>query len=104
MKIDWNSLTFFEQMDHIGSEVKRCCDTRDNYLSGRSSEDYSDFYYKKVQSLIELTIKDSKNSGRSRELLDELDELKMMLSGIYDSEYIMRYWNQFTDSVAMKAS
>ena len=100
MKIDWNSLSFFEQMDHIGSEVKRCCDTRNDFLNGRSDEDFSDFYFKKVQSLIEMTLNDPKNVNRSKELLDELNELHLMLTGVYDADYIMRYWNQFTNAVA----
>ena len=102
MKTDWNSLSFFEQMDHIGSEVKRCCDTRDNYLSGQSKEDYSEFYYNKVKNLIDMTIRDEKNIHRSQELLDELEELRMMRAGIYDTDYIMRYWNQFTDAISVR--
>ena len=98
MKIDWNSLTFLEQMDHIASEVKRCCDTRNNYLENKSQEDYSDFYFHKVQDLIELTKKDEKNKNRKDELSDELIELKLMLEGVYDTEYILRYWNQFTSA------
>ena len=91
----WNSMPLMIRLSNIAGEVKRCVDTRNNFMNGTAKKDYSQFYFDKVSNLISLTFKnDEKN--RKREFEDELGELQRFLNGDADSSYIMRYWNQFT--------
>lgn len=99
---EWNNLPIMSQMSNIAGEVKRCIDSKLNFIKGISAKDYSDFYFNKVTELIDLTFDNSKNSYRKREFSDEIAELQRFLNGEVDQEYIMRYWNQFTGALSIK--
>ncbi len=97
----WFELSIFEQMSNIAGEVKRFIDARDNYEKGETSKDYSDFYYEKAISLIDLTASDPKNSRRLPELEDDKDELRQLKERMVRPEYIMDYWDQYTMALTM---
>lgn len=59
----WKKLSFFEQMANIGSEVERAISWR---KKGNSS--YSQKAFERALELLSLTIADSKNKKRLREL------------------------------------
>ena len=101
---EWNGLSTFAQLSNIAGDVKRCVDSRQNFLAGISKKDYSEFYFNKVASLLDsLLQKEEKLVGSSRrehiprkpEFLDELNELRRFLNQETDGEYILRYWTPF---------
>lgn len=96
----WNRLSLFEQLSNIGGEVKRCLDSRDDYISHKSEKDYSRFYLNKARELVQITLNDPKNKGRGPELWDELYELEKYLELNGDRNYIMRYWDQYTEALS----
>jgi len=59
----WNSLSFFEQMANIGSEVERAI----RWKNGGNSE-YSRRAFERMLELLDFTIEDEKNRKRLREL------------------------------------
>ena len=96
----WYSLGIKEQMSNIHGEVVRLIRARNNYRTGRSSQDHTDDYMKKIHELIAITNEDPKNSGRSRELLDEEKELHRWIDGEVDDQYILSYWEQYTNAIS----
>jgi hypothetical protein len=59
----WNAISFFEQMANIGSEIGRT-------MAWRSKNTpYSQQAFDRALELLDLTINDSKNAGRLKELL-----------------------------------
>ena len=99
-KETWYSLTLKEQLSNIHGEVKRLIRARNNYLSGRSSQDYSETYLKKIHDLIEITCEDPKNIRRRPELAAEEDELSAWLNQEFEDDYILRYWEQYTKAIS----
>lgn len=93
---EWNSLSTFSQLSNIAGDVKRCVDSRQNFLLGIAKKDYSNFYFDKVTKLVRLMVQKEENIPRQKEFFDELNELKRFLNNEIDGEYIMRYWNPFT--------
>lgn len=61
-KEHWFSLTFFEQMANIGSEVERTIAWQDK------NQLYSQQAFERALELLDLTIADSKNQRRLKEL------------------------------------
>ncbi len=59
----WFSLSFYEQMAHIGSEVERAI------LWREKNKEYSKLALYRALELIDLTIEDPKNSQRLKEIL-----------------------------------
>lgn len=59
----WNSLSFFEQMANIGSEVERAIKWRE-----KANTEYSQMAFERALELLDLTIADQKNSKKLREL------------------------------------
>ena len=59
----WNSLSFFEQMANIGSEVERAIKWRE-----KGNAEYGQMAIERALELLDLTIADKKNIGRLREL------------------------------------
>ena len=53
-KEGWFKYTLSEQMSNIGAEVRHFIEARDNYRNGVSAEDYSDFYYNKAITYINI--------------------------------------------------
>ena len=96
----WNKLDIKEQLSNIHGEVTRLVRARNNYRSGRSNEDYTDSYIKKIDNLIFMTCIDPKNFRRERELLEEEHEIKRWYDGEVDDDYILRYWKQYTDAIS----
>ncbi len=92
----WNSLPTFIQLSNIAGDVKRCVNSRQNFLDGISQNDYSDFYFDKVSKLIHLLVQKPENIRRQKEFFDELNELKRFLNNEIDGDYILRYWTPFT--------
>lgn len=93
---EWNSLSTFSQMSNIAGDVKRCVDSRQNFLLGVAKKDYSNFYFEKITKLLGLMVQKKENIRREKEFLDELNEIKRFLNNEVDGEYIMRYWNPYT--------
>ena len=96
----WYSFGIKEQMSNIHGEVVRLIRARNNFKTGRSSQDHTTDYMKKIHDLIVITNEDPKNSGRSRELLDEEKELRRWLDGEVDDRYILSYWEQYTNAIS----
>ncbi len=95
---EWNDMPLMSRLSNISGEVKRCVDSRKNFLDGLAQKDYSEFYFHKVADLIELTFtQDARN--RKPEFVDELKELQRFLDGEASAAYILRYWEQFTAGV-----
>lgn len=93
---EWNSLSTFSQLSNIAGDVKRCVDSRQNFLLGIAKKDYSSFYFDKVTKLVRLMVQKEENIPRQKEFFDELDEIRRFLNNETDGEYIMRYWNPYT--------
>ncbi len=96
----WNGLDIKEQLSNVQGEVKRLVRARNNYNKGVSKEDYTDSYMNKIHELILLTCEDPKNSKRKKELIDEENEIKRWQRGEVADEYILRYWQQYTDAIS----
>ena len=92
---EWNGLSTFAQLSNIAGDVKRCVDSRQNFLAGISKKDYSEFYFNKVASLLDSLLQKEENVPRKPEFLDELNELRRFLNQETDGEYILRYWTPF---------
>lgn len=92
---EWNGLSTFAQLSNIAGDVKRCVDSRQNFLAGISKKDYSEFYFNKVASLLDSILQKEENIPRKPEFLDELNELRRFLNQETDGEYILRYWTPF---------
>ena len=92
---EWNGLSTFVQLSNIAGDVKRCVDSRQNFLAGISKKDYSEFYFNKVASQLDSLLQKEENIPRKPEFLDELNELRRFLNQETDGEYILRYWTPF---------
>ncbi len=60
----WNSLSFFEQMANVGSEVERAMKWRE-----KGNSQYSQMAFERALELLDLTVADKKNKTRLKELL-----------------------------------
>jgi len=60
----WQKLSFFEQMANIGSEVERTIKWKN-----KGNAEYSRMAFERALELLDLTISDSKNIKRLKELL-----------------------------------
>lgn len=96
----WNSLGIKEQMSNIHGEVVRMIRSRNNYKNGRATDDRSIAYLSKIHDLIVMTNSDPKNAKRTRELLDEENELQRWINSEVDDQYILRYWEQYTNAIS----
>ena len=96
----WYSLGIKEQMSNIHGEVVRMVRARNNYTSGKASEDRSKSYLNKLHDLIIMTYEDPKNVQREQELVDEENELKRWMNKEVDDRYILRYWEQYTNAIS----
>ena len=93
---NWYKLSFFEQLSNIAGEVKRLVDNEE-----QNDKQYEKFYLKKIMDLINATFSDPKNDvRRKKELLDEYDSIVDYTGGMYNAEYIMNYWNQYTKAIS----
>ena len=101
-KEGWFKYSLSEQMSNIGAEVRHFIEARDNYAFGKSKEDYSDFYYNKAISYIDIIEGDPKNSKRIPELEDCKKELLLLKAGVYSDKYILDYWDQYTAACAFR--
>ena len=59
----WLSLSFFEQLANVGSEIERAIKWREK------NNEYSQVAFERALELLDLTIADAKNLSRLRELL-----------------------------------
>ena len=60
----WKTLTFFEQMANIGSDVERTMKWKE-----KDNAEYSRMAFERSLELLDLTIADEKNTARLKELL-----------------------------------
>ena len=76
---NWNKIPFFEQMANIGSEVSRSINWK------KKNKDYSNKAFERALELLVLTIDDTKNRSRLKELM----RLKEVLADyfVFDNEY-----------------
>lgn len=63
IKERWQKLAFFEQMANVGSEVERAISWRKN-----RNQEYSRLAFERALELLDLTIDDTRNKKRLREL------------------------------------
>jgi hypothetical protein len=75
----WKKMPFFEQMANIGSEVSRTISWK-----GKNKE-YSNKAFDRTLELLDMTIDDSKNKGRLKELI----RLREVLADyfVFDNDY-----------------
>lgn len=59
----WNKMPFFEQMANIGSEIERTLRWKE-----KGNKEYSKKAFERALELLEITISDSKNRSRLKEL------------------------------------
>ena len=59
----WNKMSLVEQMGNVGSEVSRCIKWKN-----KNDKKNSNFAFERALELLDMTIKDSKNTKRLREL------------------------------------
>lgn len=90
----WKTLSFFEQMANVGSEVERCINWK---IKGR--RDFSSRAFERALELIDLTVADEKNGKRLREILRVREALvdHFVFDNIYRSndESWKRYFHCF---------
>jgi hypothetical protein len=77
----WNSLSFFEQMANVGSEVKRAINWRE-----KGNAQYSQMAFERALELLDLTVADEKNKKRLKELL----RLREVLADYFAFENVYR--------------
>ena len=100
---NWNKLSFFEQMSNVDGDVQRLVRAHESYLKGDAQTDYGEFYLNNVIKLIKMILLDEKNSTkayRAVELMDEIEEIKAYLAGQCSGEYILHYWNSYTNAIS----
>lgn len=98
--MEWNELTRLEQLSNIDGDVIRFIDAHERFCSGQVKKDYMDFYLDKICKFVQKTVEDPKNLGIEKELWDEVDEIRRYQRGEVDKEYILRYWNQYTEAIS----
>ena len=59
----WNQLSFIEQMANVGSEVERTISWKE-----KNNSDYSHRAFERALELLDLTLADTKNRKRLREI------------------------------------
>jgi len=93
MKVEtWYKLSFKEQLSNIAGEVKRLIDNEEE-----NDKQYEEFYLNKIKELINITFTDPKNDiRRKEEVLGEYDSILRYIKGEFDSDYILRYWEQYS--------
>ena len=101
-KEGWFKYTICEQMSNIAADVHHFIEARANFKNGTSSTDYSDFYFDKVISYINIIEEDPKNVRRIPELEDCKKELEYLKAGIFSEEYITSYWDQYTEACSFR--
>ena len=72
----WNELSFFDQMANVGSEVERAIKWKD-----KASVERARLAFERALELIDLTISDSKNLKRLRELTRAREALVDFFAG-----------------------
>ena len=98
----WNRLSLFEQLSNVDGDVKRLVETHENYINGNSQDDFSQRYLENIIRLLRMTMLDPKNSVKGYryvELFDEVEEIRRYLSGDVSGEYILNYWNEYTNAI-----
>jgi len=99
----WNNLTLFEQLSNIDGDVERLIRAHEKFISGKTSNDNTEFYLENIIKLIKMTILDDKNSVKGYlaiELYDEVDEIREYIKGNRTADYIRRYWNEYTNALS----
>jgi hypothetical protein len=77
----WNSLSFFEQMANVGSEVERTIKWRE-----KRNAQYSQMAFERALELLDFTVADKKNKKRLKELL----RLREVLADYFAFENVYR--------------
>ena len=77
----WNSLSFFEQMANVGSEVERAIKWRE-----KRNAQYSQMAFERALELLDFTVADKKNKKRLKELL----RLREVLADYFVFENVYR--------------
>ena len=98
----WNKLSFFEQLSNIDGEINRLIESHEASLADLSKKDYSDFYIDRILKLINMTFDDPKNKNKricSKELIDEVCEIRRYTKGEVSSNYVKDYWKQYTEAL-----
>ncbi|OGC24752.1 hypothetical protein A3J90_06005 [candidate division WOR-1 bacterium RIFOXYC2_FULL_37_10] len=90
----WNELSFFEQMANIGSEVIRAISWRN-----KGNKKFSDLSFERALELFDLTISDSKNRKRLKEVTRgrEVFVDYLVCDNIYgsDDKFFQNYFHAF---------
>ena len=90
----WYNLTFFEQMANVGAEIGRTVTWKE-----KGRPDYSRRAFERAVELLDLTVSDSRNRSRLRELLRAREALvdHFVFDNSYQStdESWLRYFHSF---------
>ena len=96
----WKELTFLEQMANVGAEIGRTITWK-----GKGRPEYSRRAFERALELLDLTVADSKNSGRLRELLRVREALAdhFVFDNYYQSsdESWRRYFGCFERAISL---
>lgn len=76
----WNSLSFFAQMENIGSEVERTIKWKN-----KDNKEYSRMAFERALELLDFTVVDPKNRKRLKELLRTREALAYYF--VFDNKY-----------------
>jgi hypothetical protein len=88
-KSGWYKLSLIEQMANIGSEVSRTVNWK-----GKSKSDAT-ISYKRAMELISLTLNDSKNKGRLKEIARVKELFSDWFLGINQYKSTKKQWQDY---------
>jgi hypothetical protein len=97
----WQTLSFFEQMANIGSEIERTISWK-----RKKSSEYAQRAFERALELIDLTILDNRNKSRLREIVRVREALAdfFVFDNVYNttSQQWQKYFLSFTFAARAK--
>ena len=94
----WSTIPFCEQMAHIGSEVERALSWKE-----RSNQIYSEKAYFRALELIDLTLGDTQNIYRLREISRVRECLDDTFDGVNEYGSTSALWRGYFNAFAFAA-
>ena len=86
----WQKLSFFEQMANIGSEVERTIKWKN-----KGNKDFADRAFERALELFDLTIGDSKNKRRLKEVIRAREVFADYYAGINFYNTFDKQWQKY---------
>ena len=94
----WLSLTFMEQMANVGGEVERALN-----WSEKGNHDYSRRAFERALELLDLTLGDSRNLSRAKELARGREALVDFFQGSNQFGSSASLWRKYYGAFAFAA-